>query len=148
MMLMITMFWALQQFNTPRIKLDEWIKCTLSKFVDDTQLSGVVDTPEGQDAIQRDLDKLKKWTHGSFMRFNRTKCKLLHLAWGNHQYQYRLRDEQIENSPAKKDLRVMVNERLDMTQQCALAVQKLIHILDCIKSSVARRSKEVILFLL
>ena len=34
-----------------------------------------------------------------------------------------------------------------MTQQCALAAQKPNRIVGCIKSSVARRSREVILFL-
>jgi len=70
---------------------------------------------------------------------------ILHLRWGNPQYQYKLGDEGIERNPAENNLRVMVNEKLEVSWQYALAAQKTNHILGCIKSSLASRSREVIL---
>jgi len=57
------------------------------------------------------------------MKLKKAKCKVLHMVRGNLQYQYRLEDEGIESSSTKKDLGVPVDEKLDMSHQCALTVQ-------------------------
>jgi len=60
-------------------------------------------------------------------------------------HQYRVRVDLLESSSVESDLGVLVDDRLTMSQQCALAAKKANGILGCIRRSVGSRSREVLL---
>lgn len=86
------------------------IVCTLCKFVDGTELCDTVNKLEGRDAMQRDLDRTDV-ACVNLMKFNRAKCQILQLGHGSSKHKYRMGGEWIENSPAKKNLRVLVHDQ-------------------------------------
>ena len=74
------------------------------------------------------------------MKFNKGKSIVLQLEM-NCIYQYWLGADLLKRSSAEKDLGVLVDSRLGMSQQCALVTKKANSVLGYIKKSVPSRSR-------
>ncbi|GAB0185824.1 hypothetical protein GRJ2_001047700 [Grus japonensis] len=133
-------------FNIFISDLDDGIKCTLMKFADDTKLSGEVDTSEGRATLQEDLDRqTEEWANKNLMKFNKDKCKVLHLGKHNPGVKHRLGSTWLESSSVERDLEVLVDNKLNMSEQCAAAAKKANRMLGCINKGITSRGKEVII---
>ena len=85
--------------------------------------------------------------------WRKSKCphtyQVLHLARGDHKHQYRLQDRlrtgQIESSPEKNYIGVLLDRNWSWGKQCIYVSQKASFNLVCIKRSTASRSSTPLL---
>ncbi|KAF7237073.1 Kelch-like protein 26 [Varanus komodoensis] len=125
--------------------LKEGVTSLLIKFADDTKTGAVATTEEQVLWIQKDLDRLWKWAGDNRMAFSVDKCEVLHLGSRNGCHKYRLGDEWLESSTCGRDLGVLVDCRLNMSQPCDAVAKRANTTLGCIARSVASGSREVLL---
>lgn len=106
-------------FNIFFNNLDERIECILSKFTGDTKLGGTVKLQNLPTFQQRDLDRLGRWAAFVCMTYNKTKWWVLHLDQNNPMQWYRFGEEWLESCLTAKDLRVLADSQLNMSQKHA-----------------------------
>jgi len=70
------------------------------------------------------------------MVFNKEKCKVLHIWRNNLRHQHVLGATHLETSFAEKDPQVLVDTRLNISQQWALATKNTSGILGCIRQNI------------
>lgn len=84
--------------------------------------------------MHQDLDNSRVVT----ICIKRSKLWVLHQKWGGAGPMYRLGGEGLESSPAKRDLSVLVGDKLNLSQKCTLEARRANFTLECFRSSTAR----------
>ncbi|KAJ7414366.1 hypothetical protein WISP_84541 [Willisornis vidua] len=115
-------------------------RCLLSKFADDTKLGEVANTREGCAALQRSLNRLERWTEKNCLKFSKGKCKGKITP-----APAQAGSDLLESSSARRELGVLVHNKLSVSQHCVLGAKKAISIFGCIRKCIASRSGKVIL---
>ena len=62
----------------PLLFLDSGIECTSVRFGDDAKLGGLATSLESTKVIQEDPNRIRKWPETWQMKFNPTKCNVIH----------------------------------------------------------------------
>ncbi|PKU49461.1 rna-directed dna polymerase from mobile element jockey-like [Limosa lapponica baueri] len=96
--------------------LDDGIRCILMNFADNTKLSGEVDTFEGRPTLQQDLHRLEEWASENLTKINKDKCKVLYLGKHNPGVQHRLGSTWLGSNSVERDLGVLVDNKLNMSE--------------------------------
>ncbi|PKU47772.1 hypothetical protein llap_1972 [Limosa lapponica baueri] len=85
---------------------------------------------------------MDRWAEANSLRHIKAKYRTLHLGHNNPTQHYRFGEGCLESCPAEKDLGVLVDSQLNVSQECAQVAKKVNSILACIRNSVASRTRE------
>ena len=101
------------------------------------------DTLEGRDTLQDNLDRLEEWANKNLTKFNKGKYKVLHVGKNKPRVQHRLGSTWLGSSSVERDQGVLVDSKLNVSEQCAALASKANRMLRCIYKGIASTDKGV-----
>jgi len=119
-------------------------------YADDSKIIGKeVDTNEGVQRVQADLDATNDWVLDWSMQLNESKCVVVHMGGklnSNKAYTIRKRDGtrvELQSSEGEKDLGVKVDHGLEFRQQIRSATAKAYSMIGMLKNAFVSRDVEI-----
>ena len=113
-------------------------------FADDTKI--FTEVPVNQQTLQQDLDKLQILSNEWQLRFNATKCKVMHLGKQSDPASYYMTSDgkavTLETIQMEKDLGVNVNADLVFDQHVAIQTKKANKLLGMLRRSFTTLDEE------
>ena len=115
------------------------VESCIRMFADDTKIYAPVNNKREQERLQQDLQALQKWSQDWQLRFNATKCKVMHLGYGNLKHECIMEGDNtrtvLETSDLEKDLGVHMDPTLNFSKHCERAANKANRIVGLIRRS-------------
>ena len=102
-------------------------------------------TPSEQAELQNALNKLCEWTDQWSMKFNESKCHVIHFGSRNNNYDYHMNGVKLLHVTDERDVGVNISETLKPTKHCTKIVNTAKGILRNISRSFHYRDKNIFL---
>ena len=117
-------------------------------FADDTKVYTEIESDKDRESLQETVDKMYNWTSSWLLKFNETKCQVLHLGENNPKYDYFIGTDdsrvKLEESNLEKDLGVYIDPNLNFEKHIEKITQKAASKCSSILRNFTFRSKEVL----
>ena len=84
--------------------------------------------------LEKDLDILYKWFSKWLLKFNESKCKVMHLVKKNPRHDYKIGNTTLDKVSEERDLGVYLTEDLKPSLQCVEAAKKAASALGIIRT--------------
>ena len=118
-------------------ELPTLVQSSFKMFADDSKMYMAIQDQDDTQILQHDIDTLEQWSNKWLLKFNASKCKVMHLGFSNLNVQYTMCLDNV-NLPLKetmeeRDLGVIVSNTLKPTVHCQKAASKAMTALKLLK---------------
>jgi len=128
--------------------MPETVSSFIYMYADDTKVVRKVTTVRDCEELQADLDSIQHWSEKWQMKFNSSKCKIMHLGHSSNRAEYTMNDNGIAISleviSEEKDLGLWMDDRLMFSTHIGHAMAKGNQVLGLIKRSFVHRDSDII----
>ena len=121
------------------------VDCLIKMFADDTKAYKSVINEEKAKTLQVSIDNLVKWTDDWQLKFNKEKCKVLHIGKNNPNYTYKMDDYLLGNTAAEKDLGVTVDTNLTFEEHINETVKKANRLVGMISHFISHKTPDIMI---
>ena len=121
--------------------LPDVINSTTLLFADDTKIYQLLKHSNSTNTLQNDIDSVAEWADKWKMRFNTSKCKIIHIGTKNPNVKYSMYDPieckrmELQTTTCEKDLGVNIDNELKFSLHTTTSVNKANRIFGLIRRS-------------